>query len=378
MTNSLNARCPIVTVRADTRDLALHGGSTVGQDVRRSDFSLLQETLAARIVDLNDVEASRIGRLTRRVGGTYAAIAVTAFLQRARTTAYVTGSENEAIILALLMKVTRTRRPIVAVGVYPAKPQKWPFWRLARVHTHMHKLMPLVTTQAERLVNDLGVPSAKIEVLEKATPRESERPYFFAAGLQHRDYLTLIKAADGLDVDVLIAAASLWSKSNNELSGMDLPEWVTVTAMDYHELRNAYAGALAVVAPTVESDFAPGTTSILEGMSMGKPVVATRAAGSGDLIMDRRRLLRRGPHRATSAAFAARLASRSAQGPTGLLVPPGDVDEMRSALRWLLDHPEEARDLGARGRKVAAEVHSLEAYVERITAAVQQGVEVSR
>ncbi len=380
---------PAIVVRADTRDVSAHSGTLESQDARRPDFALLRSSLDGRIIDLNDVEASAVGRIVQRIAGTYVALAVVSFRRREEISAYVTGSENEAIILALLFKVTRTYRPIVAVGVYPAKPQKWGFWRRLRVHSHLHRVMPLGSAQADRLINGLGVPSEKVAVLpygvdtefwlrEKAHPRASNRPYFFAAGLQHRDYSTLIAAADGLDVDLVIAAASLWSKSANELDDVALPPWVTVESMDYVRLRDAYAGALAAVAPVVETDFAPGMTSILEAMSMGLPVVVTRAEGNGDYITDRRRVLRSGPHRATSAAFSATAAPTEAQGQTGFYVSPGDVEGMRSILKWIIEHPADAQEIGARGKQVAGAVHSLEAYVGRIQSAVEQGITADR
>lgn len=376
---------PAIIVRADTEDAGAHAGTVHSHDARRPDFTLLRERLDGRIIDLNDVSASLTGRVVQAVAGTYAALAVVAFRRRHEVSAYVTGSENEAILLAALCKMTRTHRPIVAVGVYPAKAQKSGFWRRLRVHSHIYRIMPLGSAQADRLINGLGVPAEKVEVLpygvdthfwvrEKAAPRSSGRPYFFAAGLQHRDYKTLIAAADGLDVDLVIAAASLWSKSSNELENLALPPWVTVEAMSYVQLRDAYAGALAAVAPVVETDFAPGMTSILEAMSMGLPVVVTRAEGNGDYIMDRRRVLRSGPHRATSAALSANLASPELRGQTGFYVPPGSVDELRSVLKWIVDNASEAAQIGARGRLVADSVHSLEAYVGRIQSAVLQGI----
>lgn len=374
-------RQPVIIVRGDTRATP---GAAWAEDRPRSDYAMLREELDARFVDLNDVTASRLGRIVRAIGGTYVALAVTAFRQRETATAFVSNSENEAIVLAALLKVTRRRTPIVAVGQFPAKPQKWAAWRVFRVHTHIHRLLPLGSVQAEHLVNDLGVPASKVEVLpygidteywqiEKAAPRRASRPYVIAAGLQHRDYDTLVKAADGLDVDVLIAAASPWSKSANQMDGREQPAWVTVESPSLAELREAYAGAVAVVVPVVETSFPAGTTSILEAMAMGKPVVVSRAEGGGDYVTDRRRVLRRGPMRATSATYAARFGSGETQGQTGFHVPVGDAGELRSVLQWIVDHPEEAAAVGERGRLTATEIYRVESYVARIAAAVRSG-----
>ncbi len=376
---------PLIVVRADTRDVTLHTGAVDAEDRRRPDFFALRDALRGRIIDENDVRASRWGRLVQAVAGTYVALAVTAFRQRRSATAFVTGSENEAIVLAFLMKLTRTRIPLVTPAIYPAKPAKRVAWRWARVHDHVHQVMTLGTVQADRLVNGFGVPPEKVQLLpygidtrywspERARPRTAARPYVFAAGLQHRDYWTLVRATEGLGVDLVVAASSLWSTTGSELADVPLPSWVHVRSFGYADLRDAYAGAAVVACPLVETDFPAGTTSVVEAMSMGRPVVLTRAEGTGDYVTDRRRELRRGPLRSTSAGYATRYASKSAQGQTGFLVPPSDPQELRSVLQWVLTHPVEAEAIGARARAVAEEVFSLEAYVGRIVAAVEQGM----
>ena len=40
---------------------------------------------------------------------------------------------------------------------------------------------------------------------------------------------------------------------------------------------------------------------------------------------------------------------------TGLCVPAGDVDALADAIQWLLDHPDEAREMGQRGRTLVLE-----------------------
>ena len=44
-----------------------------------------------------------------------------------------------------------------------------------------------------------------------------------SAGLEWRDYPTLIEAVTGMDVEVRLAAASPWSKHRNETENRDLP-----------------------------------------------------------------------------------------------------------------------------------------------------------
>jgi glycosyltransferase involved in cell wall biosynthesis len=67
--------------------------------------------------------------------------------------------------------------------------------------------------------------------------------------------------------------------------------------------------------------------SVMEALSLGVPVVGTRIRGIADLLEDG----------------------------CGVLVPVGDVVAMAEALTRLLDHPDESREMGRRGRERMAE-----------------------
>lgn len=103
---------------------------------------------------------------------------------------------------------------------------------------------------------------------------------------------------------------------------------------------------------------APTTTmegfglTVLEGMALGLPVVAT-PGGPEDLIV---------------------------AGETGYLTPPGDAAALAAALARLLDNPALARRLGEAGRRRAAAQFTLAQHVQRIEAvyaAVMQPAEDS-
>jgi glycosyltransferase involved in cell wall biosynthesis len=79
---------------------------------------------------------------------------------------------------------------------------------------------------------------------------------------------------------------------------------------------------------------------ILEGMLLGKPVVATAAGGVPELIDD---------------------------GRTGVLVPPGDAPALANALRRLLSAPDEAQAIGRRAREWARQHFSLARQVAEMS-----------
>lgn len=97
-------------------------------------------------------------------------------------------------------------------------------------------------------------------------------------------------------------------------------------AMGQDELRKLYAGAAALVVPSVvapngDRDGIPNV--ILEGMAMGVPVVSTTVSGIPEAVQDRR---------------------------TGLLVPPGDAKALAHGLEIILRRPHLAHVMGNQGR----------------------------
>jgi glycosyltransferase involved in cell wall biosynthesis len=79
---------------------------------------------------------------------------------------------------------------------------------------------------------------------------------------------------------------------------------------------------------------------LLEAMTLGKPVVATRVSGIPEVVEE---------------------------GRTGFLTPPEDARAMADSLALLLEHPEEAVRMGERGRQRVCEHFSL----ARMTAALE-------
>jgi len=97
---------------------------------------------------------------------------------------------------------------------------------------------------------------------------ESERPLIVTAGREFRDYPTLIDAVVGLDIDVVIASASPWSRRADNARDTDIPDNVTITKLPQYDLRDLYDRADLAVVPLQPVDFQAGITTILEAMSM--------------------------------------------------------------------------------------------------------------
>ena len=85
--------------------------------------------------------------------------------------------------------------------------------------------------------------------------------------------------------------------------------------------------------------------SILEAMSTGKPVVSTDVGSVAESVQN---------------------------GKTGFVVPPSDLEQLTDRLLYLLQHPHEARTLGAAGRERVVQNWSLERMVHGYEDLIEQ------
>jgi glycosyltransferase involved in cell wall biosynthesis len=96
--------------------------------------------------------------------------------------------------------------------------------------------------------------------------------------------------------------------------------------------RNAFVTVVA-------SRFENFPYALMEGLSVGSPMISTAWPASGEIISD---------------------------GETGFLTPVADPDAMASRICWLMDHPEAAASVGAGGQRHCANTFSAEAVGKRL------------
>jgi glycosyltransferase involved in cell wall biosynthesis len=178
-------------------------------------------------------------------------------------------------------------------------------------------------------------------------PRDAPRRIILSAGETQRDFPTLIRAVEGLEVPTVIAAnligafTGFRTRLRSAESTLDVPDSVTVGPLTPTELRDAYAQAIVVVVPLVPAENNAGISVILEAMAMGRPVIATRTVGQVDVIRD---------------------------GVDGMYVSPGDADDLRAKIIHLQNHPEVADEMGRRGREAVLARHRTARFVSAVRA----------
>jgi glycosyltransferase involved in cell wall biosynthesis len=322
------------------------------------DYVELADAMGADVLDVEEARrrAGRAGRLLERVGGAPALLAWVCFRQRRRYDAVFTDGEQVGLPLALLCRLT-ARRPFAHVMIVHilSVPKKAWLYRLFRLGRYVDTMVVYSTRQAHFVHDELRFPSERVVLTPfmvdtrffdpaRVTPAGA-RPLICTAGLEFRDYPTLIDAVRDLPVRVVIAAASPWSKRDDSTEGADLPPNVEVARFNLFDLRQLYADATFVVMPLHDVDFQAGVTTILEAMAMGKTVICTRTRGQTDVVVD---------------------------GETGMYVPPGDATALRAAIEALLADPARAERMGIAGRAYAEREADVRVYAARLAAATTQ------
>ena len=298
--------------------------------------------------DSVDRETAPVVRLTRRFGGRDAALAMMAFRRRGEFSVLFSNGENVGIPLALLLGLLPRRVGHVTIGHRLSTGKKQLFFRLLKAQRRLDKIFVYAQSQYDWAVDRLGISPEQLSLIpfhaddrfyhSLSVPAKPDQ--ICAAGLEWRDYPTLISAVESLpDLSVKLAAASPWSKHKDETAERTLPANVEARRYEYRELRDLYAESSFVVVPLYQTDFQAGITTILEAMAMGKAVIATRTTGQTDVITD---------------------------GENGLTVAPGDVEGWKEAIQRLRTDEVLRQRLGHNARRWVEENATLDHWAMRI------------
>ncbi len=131
----------------------------------------------------------------------------------------------------------------------------------------------------------------------------------------------------------------LMHKVKNDIKVLGLAENVVPLGI-MPDLAGVISASDFLVAPfTGTTGVADYPISTLEAMACGKPVIATRVGGLPEVISDRK---------------------------NGLLVSPGNPQELADAILYLLEHREEAQKMGMEGARRVAEEFSTEVVVNKM------------
>jgi len=180
----------------------------------------------------------------------------------------------------------------------------------------------------------LGIRVADLEETERtrevaaALRRAHPGPYILFVG-RMRPYKGIPVLIDAIAQTpgtlVLVGQGESEEEIRRKVQREGLSERVVFTGdVPQSDLRGYYQAADLFVLPSLDRSEAFGL-AMVEAMHTGLPVISTRVGtGTSHVNLD---------------------------GVTGLEVPPGDAGSLASAIRWVLEHPDEAKRMGEAARE---------------------------
>jgi len=326
-----------------------------------TDYVAMSRATRATLLDWSvlEHEASLATRLIRRAFGRSVALAWHIHGQRHRYDVVITDGEQVGLPLATLARVRGgrgLRHVMITHRISPTKkalPAK-----LLGLERAIDLVLVYSSSQLRAAKELFGATDEQVRLIDFMVDSEfflptrelsdglvGDRPLLTSAGREFRDYPTMIEAVRDLDVEVVIASASPWSRRPDNASEATPATNVTVTEFTQAELRDQLDRTDILVMPLQESDFQAGITTILEAMAMERPVICTATEGQTDVVID---------------------------GVNGRVVPPGDPAALRQAIVDLLENPALAAKMGKAGRQLVLERADVRYYADRFGAFVDE------
>jgi glycosyltransferase involved in cell wall biosynthesis len=166
----------------------------------------------------------------------------------------------------------------------------------------------------------------------------SDQGYIFSGGRTNRDFTTLFKALAAVDCPAVVVAGK------DVAAPPGLPERIALRHdLPVEEFQRLLHGARIVVVALKHPEVSSGQVVLNRAMRSGKPVVVTNVAGMDDYVTD---------------------------GKDAMLVAPGDAEDLRATLEWLLAHPERREEIGAAARETYESRFNSRVYAAEVFAAL--------
>lgn len=317
--------------------------------------SLLEEELNTQLLDERYLQTVPfVRRMMYKLLPVNAALILEAWIIHRRYDAVLSYYERVGLPFAYLQKIFSSDTPHVLLTTWLSSDAK--VWFLKRVHKTLAKILTWSSVQRNFAINRIGISPEKIKLLKRGTdqkfwhPIEAETNMICSAGMEMRDYPTLVQALKTTGVPCHIATGKARGElfdTVKKLQDEDIPSNITVGRKSYLQMRELYARSRFVVVPLLNTDTDNGLTVILEAMAMGKPVICSRVKGQIDVIED---------------------------GVTGIYVPQGDPEALRKTIVDLWNDPKRVEEMGRAARKYIEDVHNLEQFVDAIKTEVTRNI----
>jgi len=372
---------------AGQRSVAEIGRLVEAGEMPRLRYVEIARAMEADVIDATYMRtrATLVARLVARWAGIPWGQVVEALLRRRRYRVTCVWTDRLGLPLALLLKLARSDQRVVLISVWLSRPKKAVFFTRLGVGSHLRAIVNSSTYQIDFARDHLGMPPEKLHVVPKpvderfwAATAPSTENHICAVGWEARDFVTLLEAVAGLDVQVTVAVGMIemvvgsaggstargqaeqddhqrlsvlapWKRTYGytlqetwlrQMQDDGPPPNVTIVyQLAATDLRELYRKSRLVVVPLHDVDTNCGVTTVTEAMAMSRAVVLTRTRGQNDVITD---------------------------GEEGVYVAPGSATALRSAIVGLLADPDVADRMGRAGRALVEHRHTMDAFVGRL------------
>ena len=329
-----------------------------------ADYRAIADATGADVLDWASVRRAGHNRTEwiRKVAGNSVAMAYHLYRHRHDFEVIITDGEQVGLPLAMFFQLGRRRGRVrhVMIGHRLSPTKKTLPTRILGLADGVDDILVYCSHQKQVAERYFNRPNNNVHLIdfmvdshffrptrEVVIDPSVRRPRICTAGREFRDYPTLIEAVRGLDVDVIIASASPWSRRSDNAQADDLPSNVTITALTQLKLRELMDDAdIVVLLPLLDTDFQAGVTTLLEAMAMERPVICTSNVGQTDVLVDHEE--------------------------TGSTCRPATRPAFRRAITELVEFPDRATAMGKSGRKLVEERADVRQYAQLFAALVNK------
>jgi glycosyltransferase involved in cell wall biosynthesis len=224
----------------------------------------------------------------------------------------------------VLANAEGVRRWLVSEG-YPAR-------KIHVIRNGIVRPAPIAVEERDKLRAEFGWPpdSRLVAVCSRLTPMKGIERFLDAASVIARSHS---------NVRFLVIGGP--SHIGDGSYKLELERYAESLGLGKRLVFTGFRTDVAKILPEIDISVLPSlseglSNSVLEAMSAGVPVIATRVGGTPEAVED---------------------------GSTGLLIPPGDLDALIRAIAFLLDNPQSARRMGEEGRRRVLSRFSVERMV---------------
>lgn len=266
------------------------------------------------------------------------------------------GGEDAGLPLAILAALKKDRPHLVMNIMCPERQRPRLLLQGFQLHRFIHTFLVNTNLKADMIRTMLKLPEEAVFCLAEQTDKQffypepgtikKLRPLIASAGLEQRDYVTLAKATQDLDLDVKVCAVSPNATSKTRCRMPEPPpKNMEMRYFDWVELRDLYRSADIAVVSLIDNTYSAGLTVLMEAMACRRPVVITKTTGLATEVVDK-----------------------------GLVwgVTPDSPDQMKATVEYILSHPEEASARAEAAYQYFLENHTSEHHVEQICRLLQR------